>query len=118
MKEKLKKYLKILTIEFEEAIEYLGYLLEAHRFRQGQGEITNYVYLENVTVLTNEVSGIKNFLKIVKSLKADDFQDLESLILYLEKQAVESIKHFDYPEAVHIMCQRKLQKVKRFVLEN
>lgn len=118
MKEKLKKYLKILKIEFEEAIEYLKYLLEVHRFREGQGEITHYVYLENVTVLTNELSGIKNFLKIIKSSKADDFQDLESLILNLEKQAVESIKHFDYPEAVHIMCQRKMEKVKRFVLEN
>ena len=118
MKEKLKKYIKILKIEFEEAIEYLEYLLEVHRFREEKGEITHYVYLENITVLTNELSGIKNFLKIVKSLKAEDFQDLESLILYLEKQAVESIKHFDYPEAVHIMCQRKLEKVKRFVVES
>lgn len=118
MKEKLKKYLKILAIELEESLEYLEYLLEVHRFREGKGEITHYVYLENVTVLTNELSGMKNFLKIVKSLKADNFQDLESLILYLEKEAVESVKHFDYPEAVHIMCQRKLEKVKRFVLEN
>ncbi len=118
MKEKLKKYLKILTIELEESLEYLEYLLEVHRFREGKGEITHYVYLENVTILTNELSGIKNFLKIIKLLETDKFQDLESLILYLEKQAVESIEHFDYPEAVHIMCQRKLEKVKRFVLEN
>ena len=118
MKEKVKKYIKIIEIEFEEAIEYLEYLLEVHRFREGKGEITHYVYLENVTVLTNELSGIKNILKIVRSLKADDFQDLEFLILYLEKRVVESIKHFDYPEAVHIMCRRKLEKVNRFVLEN
>jgi len=118
MKEKLKKYLKIFKIELEESIEYLEYLLEVHRFREEQGEITHYVYLENVTVLTNELSGIKSILKIVKSLKADNFQDLESLILYLEKRVVESITHFDYPEALHVMCRRKLEKVKIFVLEN
>ena len=118
MKEKLRKYLKILKIEFEESIEYLGYLLEVHRFRQGQGEITNYVYLENVTVLKNEVSGIKNFLGIINLLEADDFEDLESLIMHLEKRAAENVKHFSYPKAVLIMCQRKLEKVKRFVLES
>ncbi len=118
MKENLKKYLKILKIEFEEAIEYLEYLLEAHRIRYEKEEITHYVYLENVTVLTNELSGIKNILKIIRSLKVDNFRDLESLILYLEKRVVESIKHFDYPEALHVMCRRKLEKVKIFVLEN
>ena len=118
MKEKLRKYLKILTIEFEDNLEYLEYLLEAHRFREGQGDITHYVYLENVTVLKNELSGINNCLKIVKSLAADDFDNLESLIMYLEKQVAENVKHFSYPKAVLIVCQRKLEKVKRFVLEN
>lgn len=118
MKEMLKKYLKILIIEFEESMEYLEYLLEMHRIRYENEEITHYVYLENVTVLKNELSGIKNCLKTFEILKADDFEDLESLITYLEKQAVENVKHFSYPEAVHIMCQRKLEKVKRFVVEN
>jgi len=118
MKEKLNKYLKIIKIEFEESIEYLKYLLEVHRFREGQGEITHYVYLENVTVLKNELSGIKNLLEIIKSMEADDFEDLESLIMHLEKQAAENVKHFSYPKAVLIMCQRKMEKVKRFVLES
>ena len=118
MKEKLNKFLKILKIELEEFLEYLEYLLEVHRFRAEQGEITNYVYLENITVLKNELSGIKNILKIIDVVKADDFQDIESLILHLEKRTVESIKHFNYPEAIHVMCRRKLDKVKKFVLEN
>ena len=71
MKEKLKKYLKILTIEFEESIVYLEYLLEAHRFREAQGDITHYVYLEDVTVLKNELSGINNCLETIKLLSAN-----------------------------------------------
>ena len=118
MKERLKKYLKILNIEFEEATEYLKYLLEVHRFREGQGEITHYVYLENVTVLTKELSGIKNLLKIISLIETDDFGDLESLMQYLEKKVVESIKHFSYPEALIAICRRKMAKVKRFILEN
>lgn len=118
MKERLKKYLKILNIEFEEAAEYIKYLLEAHRFREGQGEITHYVYLENVTVLKKELSGIKNLLKIINLIETDDFGDLESLMLYIEKKVVESIKHFNYPQALLSICRRKLEKVKRFILEN
>jgi len=118
MREKVKKYIKILEIEFEETIEYLEYLLEAHRFREGQGEITHYVYLENVTVLRNELSGIKNCVETIKLLEADNFEDLASLIMHLEKRIAENVKHFSYPKAVLIMCQRKLEKVKKFVLES
>jgi hypothetical protein len=111
MKELKRKYLKLLQLELEDLAEDLEVLLELNSRKKDSGEITNYVYLENISLLQHEIACVKDFTGHCDSAELEQavgLADLEaSLKGCLEKRARAS----DYPEAVSQLVVRKMKKI-------
>ena len=115
MKEPGPKYLKILKIELEDLVEDINVLLSVCDQRKQSGEITNYVFLENATVLKNEISGINNFLHGVDGIDISQYKNLKDLIEDIDVMFKQRTKDYDFPEAVYAIVKRKLNKVSRYI---
>ena len=115
MKNENQKYLKILALELEDLEEDLENLEKLTKKRFNSHEISNYVTLENISLLKKEYTGIRDIIQILKSIKAEQFENLEDLINHIDTLSLNFIKERDIPEAVYTFIKRKLFKVKEFV---
>jgi len=117
MKEKLKKFFKILEIEFQDLEEGLGAYLEAIEERYHKKEITPYVYKENDALLQREINDIRIIKKEVNNLAEKDYSDLEEAA----RNVTQLIDGFtEFPKVVHKYMKGKVGKVLEYVsiLEN
>jgi len=110
-----KKYLGILRIEIEDLVEDIGILVEDYRKRQQRGEITNYVFLENLAVLYHEVSGVNSLVEVIDSINPDDYEDLDAMIEDIEGRIRTRVEKAHLAEPLYPLVKRKLEKVAEFV---
>ena len=73
------------------------------------GNLTNYVFWENITVLKNELLGLKGFNKILDELSTDEFDTLDGLINHLKEKFKTIIKSHGLVEATYLFVERKLE---------
>lgn len=112
MKDRLKKFFKILEIEFQDLEEGLGAYLEAVGYRYHKKEITPYVYKENDALLQREISDVRIIKNEVNKLAERDYHDLEEA----SENVVEVIEEFTgFPKAVHSYMKGKVKKVLEYV---
>ncbi|MDR0877555.1 MAG: hypothetical protein LBN21_05840 [Treponema sp.] len=111
-----KLFITLFRAELEdslEGLEHLSYILE-HRLNNG--EITNYVFNENETLLSREISGIKRILSAFDAVDPDGYQSVEALaqgtVEVLKQKAAEQ----DESQAVQGIIERKTKKVLNYIL--
>ena len=73
MKEKIEKYTKILKIELEDLEKDLLMMAEIYHQRELKKEITDYVFLENLSLLQSEIAGIDNIIESLEEIDPKDF---------------------------------------------
>ncbi len=117
MKEKMRKFLKVLSVELEDLKEDLKYLQEQYGQRKDTGEITDYVFLENVSMIEREHAGISAAEGILSALSIEQFSDVDALANGLMNTLDEKLTAQDTPPAVLDFLKRKIIKVKRFVID-
>ena len=66
-----RKYLDILRLEIEDLIEDIGVVVNEYKRRRDLGEITNYVFLENLAVLHNELLGVDDMMEMLDNVNPD-----------------------------------------------
>jgi hypothetical protein len=115
MKQKLEKYLQVLRIELEDIETDLGVMAEVYDQREKRDEITKNVFLENVSVLKSEISGIAFIIRSIEDVHVEQFRDLSAFVEYLDAMFRERTKRSSYPEGVYRMVKRKLTKVRRYI---
>ncbi len=117
MPEIVSKYLKILRIELEELEKDIEALEELYRKKHSDREITNYVFLENVSLIQHEESGLKAFLHVLDGLDARSYAGLQPLIGDIEARFQAIVQASSIPEAIYGIVRRKIEKTSRYVLE-
>ena len=118
MREKRKKYLKVLRIELEDLQEDLELMADLYNQRDANAEITPYVFLENVSLLQAEITGIENIIRSIDDIVIDRFETLNELVDYSDQAFQKLTKEAGYPDAVYELVRRKLRKVARYLREN
>ena len=111
----VKKFYSILKHELEDVEEDILALMAVYEHRREAGEITEYVYKSNAATFRREMSSIA---EIVRELADDSTHapgDLGAAETHLMEMIRKSVKDYDFPKAVLDLCQRKIQKVRRFV---
>ena len=111
----MKKFLEILKIELKELEDNLEFFGELHRQREKSGEITSYVFRENMNLIQNEIAGLENLINSVDKLLPDTYSSFEEMVEDLDKRIKEKIHHSNYAEAVYLLVKRKFDKVHRYV---
>ena len=117
MKSKIMKYLQILKVELEDIEEDLRTMRELNIVRKQNREITDYVCLENMSLLKKEIYGLEILEKAVDQIDPNAFESLDDCVLYLEDFFKSKIAEKDLPEAVYYFVGRKLKKIQGYVEE-
>ena len=110
-----KKYLKLLAIELEDLREDIEVVMRNCETRRDRHEITNYVFMENMAVLSNEVLEIGTVTQLLNSINTDDYETLDSMIENIELKFREKLCHKGCPEGPFHLIKRKLAKVAQYV---
>ncbi len=117
MKHILKNYLRIMSIELDDLREDIKFLIGECKLKRDEDKITNYVYLENIALYNNELHALDAFEKIIARTEAGEFGTLEELIDFLKKEFVEKARTSGYARVIHLLVDRKIQKVAKYICQ-
>jgi len=112
----LNKFISIFRIELKDLEEDIKDLLEILEKRKISQEITNYVYMGNKGVLLNEISCVHELLNELSTIDAYRYENVDALIADVRKKLDTRIADCSFPDALHNLVQRKLEKVCTYVV--
>lgn len=115
MQDKKGAFLKILCIELKDLDEDIKILIKECEAQHSHNEISNYVFLENLAVLKNELFGIKGFCKEVETTNPDEYNTLEDLIQGLIKKLKHRIHEKGLAHSILMLIERKMKKVAHYI---
>ncbi len=110
----VKKFFKILSIEFSDLEDELDTLIGLISERYKKHEITEYVMMGNRSLLKRELADMLLIHKKIMELSSDDYQTLEAATAVV----IDLIYSFTgIPEAVHTFMEKRVKKVLRYMEE-
>ena len=116
MKEKIAKYIKILRIELEDLEEDLLLMAEIYHQREQKDEISDYVFLENLSLLQSEISGIDHIIQSLGDIDATAYSSIEEFVETVASAFKKKTADAGFPNSVNELVKRKLQKVTKYLL--
>ncbi len=110
----VKKFFKILSIEFSDLEEGIDSLIDGISERYKDHEITEHVMLENSSLLKRELTDMLLIHKKIMKLSENDYSSVEEASVAVI-ELIYSIKGI--PAAVHTYMERLVNKVLRYMDE-
>ncbi len=109
MSKEKEKYLKIFKLELTTLVDDVSNLIDYEKELHDKNRHTNFVYLENLVVLKDEIMGINGILGKLDELSSEltDFNYAEEL----EQSISGFIIKRGYPLAVLELIKRKIKKI-------
>lgn len=117
MLEKLHKFKKVLLVEFEDLEEDIEMLIKAAIDKSAQGNITNYVFKENISLLKQEIFGMEKIIEVVKKHDVESCGTVECLRDEVFNDVKKTVTTSDMPDVVIRLAERKINKVYIYVME-
>ena len=108
---KKEKFLKILIVELEDLDKDIKMLIDECSDKHSHEKISDYVYLENLAVLQNELFGVEGFIEDVKSINLDTFETVEILVDELIKLIKNRVHEKGMVKSIVFLVERKIKKV-------
>ena len=118
MKDLLHKFVSVLRIELEDLEEDIQDLIDICQKRKDSKEITNYVYLENKSLLVSEISGIKELLNSISALDTGNFHSIKEMFQEIDRLIQVRTRECSFPEAVYSLVKRRLDKVVTYIVSS
>ena len=115
MSDNRKLFLKILKVELEEIETDIKLLIELYQSRYEKLEITHYVQQENDALLEREISCLKKLIPALDTFPVEEYQDNESFIAGLKVFLDSFVKENQFPHAVFLLTEHKMQKVVKYI---
>ncbi len=117
MRDKFKKFIRILKIELEESEQDLRFLEDLHKQREEAGEITQYVFRENMNLLKNEISSVREILGSVDDMieNRDAYDSFTEMVDALKRKVKDKVDRSTNAQAVYDIVSRKIDKVLKYV---
>jgi hypothetical protein len=115
VKDLLHKFIAILKVELEDLESDIGDLLEICQRRKDNREISDYVYLENKTLLTNEIAALKSLIHSLDDWDTGRFGSQLEMFAEVDRLIHTKTRESAYPEAVYGLVKRRLDKVVQYL---
>lgn len=115
MDQQARHFARLFRVELEDIIEDLRLLIDRTEKRFQNDEITPYVRMENEAFLQREVDAIEKFMRLVDGIDPSIYKgtaDIEAAIL---EKSRDFVSRLEDPEAVYVLLERKLEKVRKFI---
>ena len=116
MHNKTVAFLEILKVELQDLDEDIKILIEEYKEKHSRDEISNYVFLENLAVLKNELFGVEGFYKHVENINPSDYKTLADLINNLMEVLKVRIHEKGLAHSLINMVERKINKILKYVI--
>ena len=113
MHEKVKPFLKMF--ELEDLQKDIELLIEQYKDEHDHEIISNYVFLENIALMSNELFGVNSFIEVVRSTHPAEYTDTRSLIDDLTKNLPGRCRQKGIASAAYILAERKMSKVLAYI---
>jgi hypothetical protein len=117
VKDQLHRFLGILKVELEDLEEDVEDLLEVCQHRKDDREISDYVYLENKTLLLNEIAALKSLIHSLDDLDTGRFATQQQMFEEVDRLIHTRTRESAFPEAVYSLVKRRLDKVVQYLLQ-
>ena len=114
MTDKKTHYLKVLNIELQDLLEDIDLRAVTQKTRLEQGGITEYVYRENIALLTSERRALERFLEELGRFDPSPYIDVKELEGEIEKKFILFLEEHEFPHAIEGFVTRKMKKVLQF----
>ncbi len=115
MKDLKRKYIQILKIELEDLHDDIAMYIEQISKDAKCGDITNYVFMENLALMNNETVGIGIVNKYLDSINVDDYADINALMEKIKSDLRKKLEDDGIAFALNVYLERKLKKVSLYV---
>lgn len=115
MKDLLHKLIGILKVELEDLEGDVDDLLKILQHRKDEKEITNYVYLENRSLLLNEIGAFKSLIHGLDALDTGRFATQEEMFREVDRLIHARTRDSAFPEVVYSLVKRRLDKVVQYL---
>lgn len=110
-------FVKIVLIELEDLEEDIHLLQQRYTQEHQLHHISDYVFMENVALLHNELYGVEGFYNEVRALELKEYEDLDAVMHKLTAQMHLRCHEQGIAPFVCSLVERKLQKVRAYVME-
>jgi hypothetical protein len=115
MKDLPHEFIGFLKVELEDLESDIGDLLEICQRRKDNREITDYVYLENKTLLLNEIAALKSLIHSLDDLDTGKFVSQQEMFKEVDRLIQARTRESAFPEAVYSLVKRRLDKVVQYL---
>lgn len=115
MQERVGKFLRILKVELEDLEEDINTLAGLMDKRRQDRAITEYVHMENISLLKQEFAGIKKIVDELDKVELAEQETFADFIAILKQHIRQVIHNSAYPDAVYLFVERKIDKVAEYI---
>lgn len=115
MKKIKEAFKQILIIELDDLDEDIKTLIEQSK---ANNDISNYVCMENIAVLQNELFGVEGLREEIKDLNTSNYKTLDDLINEIKERVNLRIREKGLVPSIKLLIDRKIEKVKKYVLRD
>jgi len=105
----------MFVIELEDLLKDIELLMQKYTDQHDREVISNYVFLENLALMKNELFGIGSFLEEVKHLDPTGYATVHELIDSLKKMLTTRCQEKGFASAVIVLSERKMAKVLSYI---
>ena len=110
-------YISILRIELKDLQEDIEVLIQKCTEERERGNLTNYVFMENLALFKNELLGVDAFGRILDETDPKAYDALDEMVEDLKQKFQAKVKASGLAEAINVYVERKLRKVARYVTQ-
>lgn len=115
MLEKISMFVQMFTLELEDLHKDIELLIKKYKDEHDHDIISNYVFLENLALMKNELFGIDSFLQEVKEINPSSYTDVHELITYLKQQLLNRCHEKGIASSAFVLSERKMNKVLSYI---
>ena len=115
MQERVGKFLRILKVELEDLEEDINTLAGLTDKRRQDRAITEYVHMENISLLKQEFAGIKRIVDELDKIELVEDETFPDFVARLKQRCRQTIHSSAYPDAVCIFVERKIDKAAEYM---
>ena len=116
-KERIEKFLRILKIEIEDIQHDISSVIDIYEDREEKGEITEYVFRENIGTLKREIIGVQQVLRSFETFDFEQYDDLDAMIQDVRQKMREKLEGAEYEKVLNNIIDRKIEKLTRYINE-
>jgi hypothetical protein len=112
---KIRVFLKMFEMELEDLHKDIEMLIDHYTDEHDHEVISNYVFLENIAVMDNELFGIDSFIEAVRSTDPARFTTVTALMSALSDMLRRRCREKGYATPVCVLAERKMNKISSYI---